>query len=74
MNYLKMLSDIPATLIHGQFDFGSQMKTAVQLHQMLPGNKLLVIEKAEHDTHNAGMTARIVESIQSITPARSEFG
>lgn len=74
MSHLNRLAGIPAILIHGRLDFGSPLKTAFELHQAWLGSQLIVVEDAGHDTSTPSMTAGIVESIQSITPVRSEFG
>ena len=42
------LANVPATLVHGRFDFQSPMKNAWDLHRAWPGSQLVVVDEAGH--------------------------
>jgi proline iminopeptidase len=42
------LAHIPATLVHGRFDFQSPLKNAWDLHRAWPGSRLVVVDDAGH--------------------------
>ncbi len=42
------LSHIPATLVHGRFDFQSPLQNARELHRAWPGSRLVVVDDAGH--------------------------
>ena len=42
------ITDIPATLIHGLYDFSGPLDTAWELHKIWPASRLVVVDDAGH--------------------------
>ena len=63
------LAGIPARLIHGQFDLGSPVHIAHEVHEAWVGSELLIIEDSGH-TGSSTMRDAIAAAIESLVDVR----
>jgi proline iminopeptidase len=67
----RLLSGIPATLIHGRLDICNPLVTPWQLQQNWPGSELIVVDEAGHDASDPGMTHHIVAALDRYAIGRT---
>ena len=63
------LAGIPARLIHGQFDLGSPVHIAHEVHEAWVGSELVIIEDSGH-TGSRTMRDAIPAAIESLVDVR----
>ncbi len=57
---------IPAFMVHGRYDIVCPIKTAIDLHQVWPEAKLVVVPDAGHSSHEPGITKELVAATRRI--------
>ncbi len=56
------LADIPGVMVNGRFDFQAPIGWAWELHRVWPRAKLVIVDDAEHDASNAGITRELIRA------------
>lgn len=66
------LSGIPMVIVHGRYDVICTPKAAYDLHQAVPGSRLVLVESAGHSGGELRMRSALIEAVQSLEtkPAR----
>jgi proline iminopeptidase len=66
----KRLSNIPGILIHGRLDLCNPLITPWRLAQNWPGNELVLVDEAGHDTGHPGMSENIAAATDRFAAGR----
>lgn len=65
------LSGIPTVIVHGRYDMVSTPRTARELHQAIPGSRLVMVESAGHSGGELLMRSALIEAVQSLDGSRA---
>jgi proline iminopeptidase len=60
------ISRLPATIVQGRYDLLCPPITALQLHGVWPGSKLILVEDAGHSATESGIRSALVETMDGI--------
>lgn len=62
------ITHLPTTIVHGRYDVICPVRNAWQLHQRMPGSKLVIVPDAGHSAFEPGIISALVEATDAYRP------